>query len=84
MDQIQHRMAAIYDRLNGQKHLQELISVPLMNELDIELREIADENHQDVISEFSSYLEQMRKETFSHYLLDGSTRTGSYILYMYC
>ena len=32
--QAAHKFSAIYDRLNGQPHLQELISIPILDELD--------------------------------------------------
>ena len=31
-----HRYSAIYDRLNNQPHLQELIATPLLQQLDLE------------------------------------------------
>ena len=34
MTEIQHQYASIYDRLNDQPHLQELIAKPILQELD--------------------------------------------------
>ena len=34
MTEIQHRFASIYDRLNNQPHLQELIATPILEELE--------------------------------------------------
>ena len=36
MTDIQHRFAAIYDKLNDQPDLQELIATPLLGQLDLE------------------------------------------------
>ena len=34
--QAAHKFSTIYDRLNGQPHLQELISAPILDELNME------------------------------------------------
>lgn len=34
--QAAHKFSAIYDKLNGQPHLQELISAPILDELNIQ------------------------------------------------
>ena len=34
MTEIQHQFASIYDKLNGQPHIQELISAPILDELN--------------------------------------------------
>ena len=78
-----HRFSAIYDRLNNQPHLQEMISQPLLDEMEVEMREEADSNRAEVITEINEMIMQMRNERYSNYLFDGSTNTGSYMLYMY-
>ena len=37
MTEIQHKFASIYDKLNDQPHLQELIATPILQELDFDL-----------------------------------------------
>ncbi len=41
MNEIQHQFSRIYDKLNGQPHLQELIATPLLEQLHLE--ELEDE-----------------------------------------
>ena len=78
-----HRFSAIYDRLNNLPDLQEMISQPLLHEMEVEMREEADSNRAEVITEINEMIMQMRNERYSNYLFDGSTNTGSYMLYMY-
>jgi|TARA_B100001094_G_C18086455_1_gene747997 23S rRNA maturation-related 3'-5' exoribonuclease YhaM len=78
-----HQFSAIYDRLNNQPHLQEIISQPLLDEMEVEMREEADSNRAEVITEINEMIIQMRNERYSNYLFDGSTNIGSYMLYMY-
>ena len=78
-----HNYANIYDKLESQPHLQELISKPLLHELDVEMKDEADSNRAEVIAELNDIIKQMRTIPYSNYLFNGSTNTGSYILYIY-
>ena len=73
----------VYNKLEGQPHLQELITQPLLHELDVEMKDEADSNRAEVIAEINDIIKQMRNIPYSNYLFNGSTNTGSYILYIY-
>ena len=73
----------VYSKLEGQPHLQELISKHLLHELDVEMKDEADSNRAEVIAEINDIIKQMRNNPYSKYLFNGSTNTGSYILYIY-
>tara|TARA_B100000963_G_C22076339_1_gene430328 strand:+ start:171 stop:416 length:246 start_codon:yes stop_codon:yes gene_type:complete len=77
-----HKFAAIYDRLNNQPHLQELISTIIIQEYDNIIREETQLNYTHVFQELRYIIDLIHLSPHSDFILDGSTNIGQYIIYI--
>tara|TARA_B100001094_G_C18112213_1_gene761871 strand:- start:681 stop:926 length:246 start_codon:yes stop_codon:yes gene_type:complete len=77
-----HKFAKIYDRLNSQPNLQELISIPIIEEQDNMRREEAQQNQKRVFQELKHIINVIHLCPYKDFILNGKTNIGQYIFYV--